>query len=123
MSRVHFVGRNLDLIYIIIVACAIIADFIFSNAVLEATIYVLILFGFGLSLIPWKKDNKDERKMFIKHIAGYSAFLLSALSIVIFSLLNEYIEVQFDVANLLRTVGMMMFFVFIAINAVGKRLI
>ncbi|MDA3845551.1 MAG: hypothetical protein PF505_03265 [Vallitaleaceae bacterium] len=123
MKKEHIIIANLDLIYIIFVAIVITCDFIFKSDVLIAIIYLLILAGFALSLIPKNKDGKDERLIFIKHTAGYSAFLLGALVLMIFSLVTEIFDVEFSSADLLRTISMCMFFVFTIINAIGKRLI
>jgi len=123
MKKEHVIIQNIDLIYITLVAIAITCDFVFKSDVLVAMIYLLILAGFALSLIPKRKDYKDERLVFIKHTAGYFGFLLTALVILIFSLLREFLDVEFNTAELLRTISMCMFFVFTIINAIGKRLI
>lgn len=123
MREVKGILKHLDLIYIVFVIAAIIFDYVISSITLDAIVYILILLGFAISLLPSKTSVKDERMLYIKHIAGYSAFLLTALVILIFSLLYAFFELKMDPSVLLRTITMSMFFVFTLINAIGKRII
>lgn len=117
------VFRNLDIVYVLIIAIAITLQMIFPSELLETVIYILVLLGCAFSIFPRKKNLKDERLVYIKHITGYFTFFAIVLVITIFSILDLYFSIDIEATVVIRSIGMITFFVFTVVNTVAKRVV
>lgn len=115
--------RNLDILYVVIIAIAITLQMIFPSEVLETVTYILVLVGCAFSVFPRRRNSKDERLVYIKHITGYFTFFAIVLVIMVFSILDQYFSIEIEATVVIRSIGMITFFVFTAVNAVAKRMV
>lgn len=117
-----FLQNYLDIFYLILVTIVLVLDFITVSKVIEAMGFILIVIGFIISVLPNKKNIKDERISYIKLFAGYISFMISTIVICVFSFLYRYWSFTMAVGDLLRYIILLMYLIFSLSYAITKRI-
>lgn len=117
-----FLQNYLDIFYLILVTIVLVLDFITVSKIIEAMGFILIVIGFIISVLPNKKNIKDERISYIKLFAGYISFMVSTIVICVFSFLYRYWSFTMAVGDLLRYIILLMYLIFSLSYAITKRI-
>lgn len=120
-SLFSVIKNNFDVFYLIMAGIVLVLDILTINEIIEALAFILITIGFVFSVLPNKKNIKDERISYIKLFSGYMGFMVSIITISVFSVLIRYTHFSIETSDLLRYIGMLMYFFFSLFYALNKR--
>lgn len=113
--------NKLDIFYIILAGVVLIIDIFTKSEAIEALGFVLIVFGFIFSVMPNKTNIKDERISYIKLFSGYVGFMITIIVICLLLFTVRYTNFNIVIADLLRYIMLLMYFVFSSTYAISKR--
>jgi len=113
--------KNVDLFYFVMVLALLILDFLTSSEMVEALVFVAIVLGFALSVIPNRTNYRDERISYLKTMAGYIAFMIATIIVCLTLLAVRYLKFDIALAEGLRYLVLMMYLIYSLTYSILKR--
>lgn len=122
VNGVHnLIIENLDIVYIIVATVVLVLDIFTASPAFEALAFILIVIGFIFSVLPNKKNLKDERVNYLKLFSGYIGFMVTTIIVWLFSVAYRYIGFSLSAYDLLRYIVLFMYFIFTLAYSISKR--
>lgn len=122
VNGVHnLIIENLDIVYIIVATMVLVLDIFTASPAFEALAFILIVIGFIFSVLPNKKNLKDERVNYLKLFSGYIGFMVTTIIVWLFSVAYRYIGFSLSAYDLLRYIVLFMYFIFTLAYSISKR--